>query len=190
MSILSSAGRSLTSSLRTSLRSPALTGSRLASSSATGPSASEVAPAGQTVKDLIPEDAKDLVSAEVVSGAPRTQHSAATLLLTLLTLDSLSSLLFSLLEELQHRAVRIFQPTRNTMQSGGAKGEKWRIDFDVLQGGGRWENPLMGWASSYVSIILFVLPWLNILSQCGLHARDTRFIHYQGRCYSLRREAR
>lgn len=36
------------------------------------------------------------------------------------------------------------------MQSGGAKGEKWRIDFDILQGGGRWENPLMGWASSYV----------------------------------------
>lgn len=34
------------------------------------------------------------------------------------------------------------------MQSGGAKGENWRIDFDVLQGAGRWENPLMGWASS------------------------------------------
>jgi len=36
------------------------------------------------------------------------------------------------------------------MQSGGAKGEKWRIDFDTLPGGGRWENPLMGWASSSV----------------------------------------
>jgi NADH dehydrogenase (ubiquinone) Fe-S protein 4 len=34
------------------------------------------------------------------------------------------------------------------MQSGGAKMERWRIDFDVLQGGGRWENPLMGYASS------------------------------------------
>jgi len=34
------------------------------------------------------------------------------------------------------------------MQSGGAKTERWRIDFDVLQGGGRWENPLMGYASS------------------------------------------
>jgi len=50
--------------------------------------------------------------------------------------------------ELRHRAVRIFQPTRNTMQSGGAKGERWRIDWDILQGAGRWENPLMGWASS------------------------------------------
>ena len=34
------------------------------------------------------------------------------------------------------------------MQSGGAKGEKWRIDWDTLPGSGRWENPLMGWASS------------------------------------------
>jgi len=34
------------------------------------------------------------------------------------------------------------------MQSGGAKGEKWRIDWDTLPGAGRWENPLMGWASS------------------------------------------
>ncbi|KAI0247632.1 aspartic peptidase domain-containing protein [Lactifluus subvellereus] len=36
----------------------------------------------------------------------------------------------------------------NTMQSGGAKGKRWRIDWDILPGGGRWENPLMGWASS------------------------------------------
>lgn len=50
--------------------------------------------------------------------------------------------------QLKHRAVRIYQPTRNTMQSGGAKMERWRIDFDILQGGGRWENPLMGYASS------------------------------------------
>lgn len=34
------------------------------------------------------------------------------------------------------------------MQSGGAKGEKWRIDWDTLPGSGRWENPLIGWASS------------------------------------------
>jgi len=38
------------------------------------------------------------------------------------------------------------------MQSGGARGEQWRIDFDILQGGGRWENQLMGWASSYVRL--------------------------------------
>ena len=52
------------------------------------------------------------------------------------------------LGELRHRAVRIYQPTRNTMQSGGAKSERWRVDFDTLSSGARWENSLMGWASS------------------------------------------
>ena len=70
---------------------------------------------------LVTSEPQDVISADTVSGAPR---------------------------ELRLRTVRIFQPTRNTMQSGGAKGERWRIDFDILQGGGRWENPLMGWASS------------------------------------------
>jgi len=69
----------------------------------------------------LPDERDMAVTAEVVSGAP---------------------------VELRHRVVRIYQPTRNTMQSGGAKGGKWRIDWDVLPGGGRWQNPLMGWASS------------------------------------------
>ena len=34
------------------------------------------------------------------------------------------------------------------MQSGPGKTERWRIDFDNLPGGSRWENPLMGYASS------------------------------------------
>ncbi|KAG5648367.1 hypothetical protein DXG03_004939 [Asterophora parasitica] len=64
---------------------------------------------------------RDVLVADVISGAP---------------------------SQLRHRAVRIYQPTQNTMQSGGAKSERWRVDFDILQGGGRWENPLMGYASS------------------------------------------
>ncbi|KAG5353198.1 hypothetical protein E4T56_gene8198 [Termitomyces sp. T112] len=72
--------------------------------------------------DIIPaQPARDVLVADVISGAP---------------------------SELRHRAVRIYQPTRNTMQSGGAKSERWRVDWDILQGGGRWENPLMGYASS------------------------------------------
>ncbi|KAJ7505260.1 Ndufs4, NADH dehydrogenase Fe-S protein 4 [Mycena galericulata] len=72
--------------------------------------------------DVVPAASPgDLMTADTISGAP---------------------------SQLRHRAVRVYQPTRNTMQSGGAKGERWRIDFDILQGGGRWENPLMGWASS------------------------------------------
>ncbi|KAF9510083.1 hypothetical protein BS47DRAFT_1348370 [Hydnum rufescens UP504] len=85
------------------------------------PSAQIEAQPNPSLKEITTNEHKDLVTAEVISGAP---------------------------EQLQHRSVRIYQPTRNTMQSGGTKGEKWRIDFDVLQGGGRWENPLMGWASS------------------------------------------
>ncbi|EEB90503.1 hypothetical protein MPER_11281 [Moniliophthora perniciosa FA553] len=68
-----------------------------------------------------PAPARDVMTADVVSGAP---------------------------VELRHRQVRIYKPTRNTMQSGSGKSNKWRVDFDILQGGGRWENPLMGWASS------------------------------------------
>ncbi|KAI0324554.1 hypothetical protein GY45DRAFT_1313668 [Cubamyces sp. BRFM 1775] len=64
---------------------------------------------------------QDVMTADIVSGAPK---------------------------ELRHRTVRIFQPTRSTTQSGTGKSERWRIDWDILPGGGRWENPLMGWASS------------------------------------------
>lgn len=51
-------------------------------------------------------------------------------------------------KELRHRQVRIFKPTKNTMQSAKGKTKVWRIDWDVLQGSGRWTNPLMGWQSS------------------------------------------
>ncbi|WRT70903.1 uncharacterized protein IL334_007902 [Kwoniella shivajii] len=50
--------------------------------------------------------------------------------------------------ELLHRAVRIYRPTKSTMQSAKGKTKRWLIDWDVLQGSGRWENPLMGWAAS------------------------------------------
>lgn len=50
--------------------------------------------------------------------------------------------------EMQHRQVRIFKPTKNTMQSAKGKTRVWRIDWDVLPGSGRWTNPLMGWQSS------------------------------------------
>ncbi|WVQ95395.1 hypothetical protein IAU59_002492 [Kwoniella sp. CBS 9459] len=50
--------------------------------------------------------------------------------------------------ELLHRAVRIYRPTKNTMQSAKGKTKRWIVDWDVLQGSGRWENPLMGWAAT------------------------------------------
>ncbi|KAJ7175918.1 ETC complex I subunit conserved region-domain-containing protein [Mycena filopes] len=77
----------------------------------------------EAAADVVPVESPGtgILAADVISGAP---------------------------SQLRHRVVRVYQPTRNTMQSGGAKGERWRIDWDILQGGGRWENPLMGWASS------------------------------------------
>ncbi|CAK9296222.1 unnamed protein product [Gordionus sp. m RMFG-2023] len=47
--------------------------------------------------------------------------------------------------EQEERFVRIYVPTRNTMQSGTNNTHKWKIQFDNQE---RWENPLMGWTSS------------------------------------------
>ncbi|XP_041083956.1 NADH dehydrogenase [ubiquinone] iron-sulfur protein 4, mitochondrial-like isoform X1 [Polyodon spathula] len=48
-------------------------------------------------------------------------------------------------EHIKTRKVRIFVPARNAMQSGANNVRKWRMDFDTRE---RWENNLMGWAST------------------------------------------
>ncbi|KAI5804966.1 ETC complex I subunit conserved region-domain-containing protein [Geopyxis carbonaria] len=50
--------------------------------------------------------------------------------------------------DLQSRTVRIYKPTKPATQSGNWNGRQWRMDWDVLPRGHRWENPLMGWQSS------------------------------------------
>ncbi|RDW80840.1 putative NADH-ubiquinone oxidoreductase subunit 2 [Coleophoma crateriformis] len=50
--------------------------------------------------------------------------------------------------ELQARTVRIYKPAKPATQSGDWHGHGWRIDWDILNKGHRWENPLMGWQSS------------------------------------------
>lgn len=50
--------------------------------------------------------------------------------------------------ELQSRTVRIYKPAKNATQSGHWNGHQWRMDWDILPRGHRWENPLMGWQSS------------------------------------------
>ena len=42
----------------------------------------------------------------------------------------------------------IYRPAKTATQSGDWHGHHWRMDWDVLQKGHRWENPLMGWQSS------------------------------------------
>ncbi|KAJ7288267.1 Ndufs4, NADH dehydrogenase Fe-S protein 4 [Mycena rebaudengoi] len=82
------------------------------------------------------------------SPSPQVNEATSGLVTTLSTEMIQADIMSGAPSQLRHRAVRVYQPTRNTMQSGGAKGERWRIDWDILQGGGRWENPLMGYASS------------------------------------------
>eukprot|EP00043_Microstomoeca_roanoka_P002845 m.40933 g.40933 ORF g.40933 m.40933 type:complete len:187 (-) comp11764_c0_seq2:155-715(-) len=48
-------------------------------------------------------------------------------------------------EQVKARYVRITIPTRNVMQSGESKLNRWTITWDTKE---RWENPLMGWAST------------------------------------------
>ncbi|KAI9731379.1 MAG: NADH:ubiquinone oxidoreductase 21kD subunit [Cirrosporium novae-zelandiae] len=50
--------------------------------------------------------------------------------------------------DLQARTVRIYKPTKAATQSGTWYGNDWRMDWDPLSKGYRWENPLMGWQSS------------------------------------------
>lgn len=50
--------------------------------------------------------------------------------------------------ELQARTVRIYKQAKPATQSGDWQTKKWRMDWDVLPKGHRWENPLMGWQSS------------------------------------------
>ena len=48
-------------------------------------------------------------------------------------------------EHIKERYVRVYRPSRNLMQSGTENTKMWKIEFEARQ---RWENPLMGWASS------------------------------------------
>lgn len=50
-------------------------------------------------------------------------------------------------EHIKSRRVRIYIPPKNVMQSGTNNISGWQIEFDNRE---RWENPLMGWASTYV----------------------------------------
>ncbi|QPH04624.1 NADH:ubiquinone oxidoreductase 21kD subunit [Epichloe festucae Fl1] len=50
--------------------------------------------------------------------------------------------------ELQARTVRIYKESKPATQSGDFRTERWRMDWDILPKGHRWENPLMGWQSS------------------------------------------
>ncbi|KAI8320855.1 hypothetical protein GQ54DRAFT_317861 [Martensiomyces pterosporus] len=76
---------------------------------------------GDCFTEIHPAHQREPLPAEVLSGAPSS---------------------------LTKRTVRIFRPANNPMQSGRMANLKWRIDFDGLEKGDRWTNPLMGWQST------------------------------------------
>ncbi|ORX68463.1 hypothetical protein DL89DRAFT_224704 [Linderina pennispora] len=71
--------------------------------------------------EIHPAHQKEPLPAEVLSGAPA---------------------------EVTKRTVHIYRPAVNPMQSGRNSNLRWRIDFDALSKGDRWENQLMGWQST------------------------------------------
>ncbi|KAM0790115.1 hypothetical protein ACM66B_005441 [Microbotryomycetes sp. NB124-2] len=75
----------------------------------------------QTGQDVAVRPEGSVVQAGVVSGAP---------------------------DEVFHRPVRIYRPSPPSTQSAQSTSHHWRVDWDILPQSGRWENPLMGWASS------------------------------------------
>ncbi|KAI1908052.1 ndufs4 NADH dehydrogenase Fe-S protein subunit [Ophidiomyces ophidiicola] len=80
---------------------------------------STFSPVPKRVKDG--SEPGDVVAAAVLSGAPT---------------------------DLQARTVRIYRPSKPATQSGTWHNHHWRMDWDILSKGHRWENPLMGWQSS------------------------------------------
>ncbi|KAM9900916.1 hypothetical protein OXX79_004839, partial [Metschnikowia pulcherrima] len=46
------------------------------------------------------------------------------------------------------RVVRIFKEAKPATQSGHHNGKYWKLDWDVLGKGNRWENDLMGYQGS------------------------------------------
>ncbi|KXS95442.1 hypothetical protein AC578_4720 [Pseudocercospora eumusae] len=63
-------------------------------------------------------------------------------------LDTPAAVLSGAPVELQARTVRIYKPAKSATQSGDWTSHHWRMDWDPLPKGHRWENPLMGWQSS------------------------------------------
>lgn len=65
------------------------------------------------------------------------------------------------LEQLETRTVRIYMPSKSATQSGTFGSNKWRVEMDSQQ---RWENPLMGWASTGDPLSNFTMDFPDVES--------------------------
>ncbi|KAJ3072464.1 hypothetical protein HDU98_003540 [Podochytrium sp. JEL0797] len=78
-----------------------------------------------------PVDDKRIFQAELLSGAPAS---------------------------LTAHPVRIYRPANTPVQSGSARPNHWKIDFDTQD---KWENKTMGWASSADPVQAMSLKFLS-----------------------------
>jgi NADH dehydrogenase (ubiquinone) Fe-S protein 4 len=83
----------------------------------------------------------DSLPAAVLSGAP-TDLQARTVRYVLQISNHITKLSHT------NSNNSIYRPTKAATQSGTWHQHHWRMDWDILQRGHRWENPLMGWQSS------------------------------------------
>uniref|UniRef100_A0A7N5JI33 NADH dehydrogenase [ubiquinone] iron-sulfur protein 4, mitochondrial n=1 Tax=Ailuropoda melanoleuca TaxID=9646 RepID=A0A7N5JI33_AILME len=89
-------------------------------------------------------------------------------------------------EHIKTRKVRIFVPARNNMQSGVNNTKKWKMEFDTRE---RWENPLMGWASTADPLSNMILTFSTKedaaafaeKNEVSLKQRRKNNVHYPGK---------
>lgn len=84
----------------------------------------------------------DTLPAAVLSGAPTDLQARNVRYVRQISSSITSS------RTLTHDSHSIYRPTKAATQSGTWHQHHWRMDWDILQRGHRWENPLMGWQSS------------------------------------------
>ncbi len=85
-------------------------------------------------------ESDDIVPAAVLSGAPIDLQARTV------RYDHGRFLMYPVIGSPRWR--RIYKPSKPATQSGEHHQRHWRMDWDVLQKGHRWEHPLMGWQAS------------------------------------------
>jgi len=105
------------------------------------PSSLEKTPAKGGVKDTVATDLKVVLT-------PKEEITHREKMQGTITVDvpmDITTITGVPEEHTKSRRVRIFKPTKNSMQSGTSNTKRWKIEFETRE---RWENPLMGWSSS------------------------------------------
>ncbi|XP_043244714.1 NADH dehydrogenase [ubiquinone] iron-sulfur protein 4, mitochondrial-like [Amphibalanus amphitrite] len=102
----------------------------------------------RSISQKAPHRQLSVASARLASDLPAKSAPSAAQVPGTITVEGwedLSAINGHPAEELVTRRVRVYQPAKNAMQSGTHKYHNWVLEFDTQE---RWENPLMGWAST------------------------------------------